>query len=325
MTTLSNKSLSALIKEKAHELGFDLCGIAPSKPLSQHGPIIKNWCSAGMNGEMDYLGKDIEKRTDPGLLFPEVKSIIVTGLNYYTVKKQGGNGIPVISRYAYGVRYHDVIKDKLNLILDFIKRINPEAKGKSFVDSAPLLEKAWAREAGLGWPGRHSILVNEKIGSFFFLGVILLNVDLDYDEPCCEEKCGNCRLCIDSCPTRAINENRTIDVRKCIAYLTIESKNIIPGEFASKMEGRVFGCDKCQDVCPWNRNAKSHNNPEFTISDELERMTSEEWYNLTPDQFNRLFKKSSIKRAKYDRLIRNVRFAFNKPGTDAFVDKRLKI
>jgi epoxyqueuosine reductase len=320
MTTLSDKSLSVLIKKKAQSLGFDLCGIAPSKALKEHGPVIKNWCSGGMNGEMTYLGKNIEERINPGLLFPGAKSVIVTGLNYYTVKRQGGNGIPVISRYAYGVSYHDVIKDKLNIILDYIKSIDPEADGKSFVDSAPLLEKAWAKEAGLGWPGRHSIVINKKIGSFFFLGVIVVNVDMDYDEPYNDDYCGSCRLCVDDCPTGAINENRTIDVRKCIAYLTIESKNIIPEELASKMEGRIFGCDKCQDVCPWNRNAKSHEIPEFQISDDVECMASEEWYNLTRDQFNRLFNKSSIKRAKYERFIRNIRFVSEKPGTDATVE-----
>jgi epoxyqueuosine reductase len=306
MTTSADKTLSLLIKEKAHDLGFDLCGIAPSKVLKEHEPIIKNWCSSGMNGDMDYLGQNIEKRINPGLLVPGAKSVIVTGLNYYTENKQGGNGIPVISRYAYGVNYHDVIKDKLYKILNYIKNIRPEAEGKYFVDSAPIIEKAWAREAGLGWPGRHSILINNKIGSFFFLGVIILDIDLDYDEPFNEDHCGTCRLCIDLCPTGAINENRTIDVRRCIAYLTIENKGTAPEELTMKMGGRVFGCDKCQDVCPWNSIAKPHKNPEFEISEELALMTSEEWLNLTREQFNRIFKRSAIERRTYERLMRNV-------------------
>jgi len=306
MITSADKTISLLIKEKAYELGFDLCGIAPSKVLKEHESVIKNWCCSGMNGDMTYLGQNIEKRINPGLLVPGAKSVIVTGLNYFTGKKQGGDGIPVISRYAYGINYHDVIKDKLNTILDYIKSIRPEAEGKAFVDSAPIIEKAWAREAGLGWPGRHSILINNKIGSFFFLGVIILNIDLDYDEPFNEDHCGTCRLCIDSCPTGAINENRTIDVRKCIAYLTIENKDPVPEELALKMEGRVFGCDKCQDVCPWNNNAKPHKNPEFEISEELALMNAKEWLNLTRKQFNRLFKRSAIERRTYERLMKNV-------------------
>ena len=306
MTSSADKTLSLLIKEKAKDLGFDLCGIAHSKTLKEHEPVIKNWCSSGMNGDMNYLGQDIEKRINPGLLMPGAKSVIVTGMNYFTGKKQGGDGIPMISRYAYGINYHDVIKGKLNKILDYIKSISPESEGKSFVDSAPVIEKAWAREAGLGWPGRHSILINNKIGSFFFIGIIVLNIDLVYDEPFREDHCGTCRICIDMCPTMAINENRTIDVRRCIAYLTIENKNPVPDELAMKMEGRVFGCDKCQDVCPWNRNSKPNNNPEFQLSEEVEKMTSEEWLNLTREQFNRLFKRSAIERRTYKRFIQNV-------------------
>jgi epoxyqueuosine reductase len=299
-------NLSMLIKEKARTTGFDLCGIAPSKILREHEHIIKNWCSSGMNGEMAYLGQNIEKRINPGLILPGTKSVIVTGLNYYSERKQGGNGIPVISRYAYGINYHDVIKDKLNKILVYIKSIRPDAEGRKFVDSAPVLEKAWAKEAGLGWPGRHSIIINKKIGSFFFLGIILLNIDLDYDHPFNEDHCGTCRLCIDSCPTSAINENRTIDANKCIAYLTIEKKEPISEDSAKKMGGRAFGCDRCQEVCPWNANAEPNKNPEFELSGELERMTSEDWLKLSRDRFNELFKKSAIRRRTYERFMRNV-------------------
>jgi epoxyqueuosine reductase len=319
MITSSKKNLTVLIKDKAHELGFDLCGIAKARILSEQKPVLKNWCDSGMNGEMTYLGNNIEKRINPTILFPGAKSVIVTGLNYYTNRKQGGDGVPVISRYAYGESYHDVIKVKLNEILKYIKTINPETEGKSFVDSAPILEKAWAKEAGLGWPGRHSILINKKMGSFFFLGIIIINIELEYDEHAHEDYCGNCRVCIDSCPTGAINKNRTIDVRKCIAYLTIESKNPVPEELASKMEGRVYGCDKCQDVCPWNKNAKQHNNPEFIISDKLRAMTSEEWFNLSKEQFNIIFSKSPVKRATYKRLTRNIQFVFNRAEPDNII------
>ncbi|MEI6047590.1 MAG: tRNA epoxyqueuosine(34) reductase QueG [Bacteroidota bacterium] len=306
MATSEDKTLSMLIKRKALGLGFDLCGIARSKILADHKPVIENWCSSGMNGDIGYIYMNVDKRINPDLLFPGAKSVIVTGLNYYADKKQGGDGVPVISRYAYGVNYHDIIKEKLDNLLEYINTYRPDAEGKSFVDSAPILEKAWAREAGLGWPGRHSVLINNKIGSFFFLGVILLNIDLDYDEPFKEDLCGSCRVCVDSCPTKAINENRTLDVRRCIAYLTIESKSPVPDELAPKMEGRVFGCDKCQEVCPWNKNAKPNNNLEFELPEEITMMTKEDWLNLSKDQFKRLFKGTAIERRKYEPFRQNV-------------------
>jgi len=306
MITSSDKSFSSLIKEKAFQQGFDLCGIAPSRPLKEHEPIIRRWCSLAMNGEMDYLERKIEKRLDPGLVIPAAKSVIVTGLNYYTDKTQGGNGIPIISRYSYGVDYHYVIKEKLNKILDYIQKIIPETNGKSFVDTAPVIEKAWAREAGLGWHGRHSILINKEIGSFFFIGVIILDIDLDYDQPFTEDQCGSCRLCIDSCPTGAINENNTIDVRRCLSYLTVESIAPVPENLVPNMEGRVFGCDKCQEVCPWNQTAKPHGTYKFNLTEELGMMSVKEWQSITKEQFDRLFKKSAIARRTYERFMRNI-------------------
>lgn len=306
MDTSADRNPSVLIKQKAFDLGFDLFGIAPSKILGEHKEKIEQWCSSGMNGEMNYLGQNIEKRINPGILLPGAKSIIVTGINYFTDKKQRSKDVPVISRYAYGSNYQDVIKARLNKLLDYIKIIWPDADGKSFVDSAPVIEKAWGIEAGLGWPGRHSILINKNIGSFFFIGIIVLSIDLDYNEPFNEDLCGTCRICIDSCPTGAINENRTIDARKCIAYLTIESKTPLPDDLAQKFEGRIFGCDKCQDVCPWNSKAKPHSNPEFELSSEIELMNSEEWHNLSKDEFYRLFKNSAVRRGKYERFKQNI-------------------
>ena len=209
-----DKNLSVLIKEKAQDIGFDLCGIAASRSLSEREDILKNWCMSGMNAGMNYLARDIEKRINPEFLVPGAKSLIVTGINYYTENKQTEPGVPVLSRYAYGEGYQDVIKRKLNELLAFIKSIEPEAEGRPFSDSAPLLEKAWAAEAGIGWQGRHSIVINKKIGSFFFIGILILNIELEYDKPVTEDYCGNCRLCIEQCPTGAINENRTIDARK---------------------------------------------------------------------------------------------------------------
>jgi len=305
MTTLVDKSSSTLIKEYAAEIGFDLCGIARVRSLDEHREILTKWAYTGMNGDMTYLGQKIEKRLDPRILFPGAKSIIVTGLNYYTEKKQGGNGIPVISRYAYGANYHDVIREKLNKIRDFIKSIHPDSVGRSYVDSAPLLEKAWGREAGLGWPGKHSILINRKIGSFFFLGVIVINIDFEYDQPAEEDSCGTCTLCIDSCPTGAINNNRTINTRKCLAYLTIESKT----HLAVKSEGRVFGCDKCQEVCPWNKSSKPHKTPEFELPAEVGLMTAENWKNLSRKDYKRLFEGSVIGRRTYCRFMDNIESA----------------
>ena len=309
MTTLVDKSSSTLIKEYAAEIGFDLCGIARVRSLDEHREILTKWAYTGMNGDMTYLGQNIEKRLDPRILFPGAKSIIVTGLNYYTEKKQGGNGIPAISRHAYGANYHDVIREKLNKIRDFIKNIHPEAVGRSFVDSAPLLEKAWGREAGLGWPGKHSILINRKIGSFFFLGVIVINIDFEYDQPEEEDNCGTCMLCIDSCPTGAINNNRTIDTRRCLAYLTIESKAPIPVDLVGKSGGRVFGCDKCQEVCPWNKSSKPHKTPEFELPAEVGLMTAENWKNLSRKDYKRLFEGSVIGRRTYCRFMDNIEAA----------------
>jgi epoxyqueuosine reductase len=309
MDTSSVKTHSVQIKEYASEVGFDLCGIARSRALDEHKPVLKNWVACGFNGDMEYLGTHITKRTDPSILFPGAKSVIITGLNYFPDKTQGGNGIPVLSKYAYGMNYHTVIKGKLNKILAFIKTLYPEATGKTFVDSAPLLEKAWGKEAGLGWPGKNSVLINKEIGSFFFLGALITDIELIYDKPAEEDYCGSCTSCIDSCPTRAINDNRTLDVRKCIAYQTLEAKSQIPEDIVGKLEGRIFGCDRCQDVCPWNKNSKPNRTVEFTLPAEVERMSAEDWKNLNRKDYKRLFKDSAIGRRSYCRFMDNIEAA----------------
>ena len=306
MTTSADINLSSLIKDKAHELGFDLCSIAQSRPLKERETVLKSWCSEGMNADMAYLFKDVEKRINPDFLVPGAKSLIVTGLGYYSDKRQKEPGVPILSRYAYGESYHTVIKRKLDKLMSFIKSVKPETSGRSFVDSAPLLEKAWAAEAGLGWQGRHSIIINRKIGSFFFIGTLVLDIELEYDEPVKEEYCGNCRLCIDLCPTGAINENHTIDARKCIANLTIENRGPVPEEILPKIERRVYGCDRCQEVCPWNKDAKPNNTPEFDLPEEIEMMTKEDWLNLSRDNFKRLFKGTPLERRKYEPFMRNI-------------------
>jgi epoxyqueuosine reductase len=306
MSAQEAKSLSVLIKEKAAELGFDLCGIAPSRPLIERGQILSDWCSAGMNGEMNYLARDIEKRINPESLVPDAKSIVVTGLGYYTDNMQSEPGVPVISRYAYGHEYQDVIKKRLFKLLTYIKSIDPDAEGRPYSDTGPLLEKAWACEAGLGWQGKHSIVINREIGSFFFIGALILNITLDYDEPYTGEYCGKCRLCFEMCPTGAINEDRTIDARKCIANITIENREPVPPDMIPKIGRRVYGCDRCQEVCPWNKVAKPHHVPEFELSDEIRGMNAEEWLNLSAERFKRMFKHSPIARKKYDRFMKNV-------------------
>jgi epoxyqueuosine reductase len=307
MTTSSDKTLSILVKQEAFRLGFDLCGIAPSRPLYERENVLREWCARGMNGEMSYLGRNIEKRINPDLLVPGAKSVIVTGLNYYTDNKQKEQDVPVISRYAFGIDYHDVIKRKLEAMLEFLRKLAPGSEGCSFVDSEQLLEKAWAVEAGLGWQGRHSIVINNKIGSFIFIGIIILNTELDYDKPYKKNMCGNCRLCIDLCPTGAINEDGTIDARKCIANLTIENRGPIPEKLIPKIGKRVYGCDRCQEVCPWNKKAKQNKTPEFELPEELILMKKEEWLNLSMEQFERLFKNSPVRRRKYEPFMRNVK------------------
>lgn len=306
METPDRKTLSVLIRGKAHELGFDLAGIAPSAVLTDHREVLRQWCEDGMNAEMNFLSREIDKRVDPDILFPGTKSVIVAGLNYYSESKPGDNGIPVISRYAYGKDYHEVIKTKLDNLIQYMAEIIPGVSARSFVDSAPILEKAWAVRAGLGWQGRHSIVINRNIGSFFFLGIILTDALLSYDDPSVENLCGNCRLCMEACPVGAINDNNTIDSRRCIAYLTIESKTPVDDSVTGKFGGRVFGCDICQEACPWNRKACQNNVKEFTLSPELQNMTLEEWLNLSPEKFRRLFRYSAVKRKKYDVFIKNV-------------------
>lgn len=308
MNPTTDNSLSRKIKDFAYSSGFDLAGIAPSRPLPEHNKKINEWLSAGMNADMGYLSRETGKRCNPAMLVEGAKSVIVTGINYYPAEQQGGDGIPVISKYAYGKDYHAVIGEKLKKLLDFIKEIVPATHGEVYVDSAPILEKAWAREAGLGWIGKNSILINREKGSFIFLGEVVVDIDLQYDKPFSDDLCGSCTSCLEACPSKAINTDKTIDARKCISWLTVENKNPIPEKFRKIMDNRIFGCDICQNVCPWNKIAKPHNNPDFKLSERVKKMSGKEWLSLSPDDFNLLFKKSSIKRATHSRLVNNIRF-----------------
>jgi epoxyqueuosine reductase len=299
-------TFSDAIKSKARILGFDLCGIAESRMLSENGPLLKAWCEAGMNDMMAYLERNQEKRLDPGLLFSGAKSLVVTGISYNTEKKQMDTNAPVISRYTYGKDYHDVIMDKLLKLLNYVKSEKPESDGMAIVDSAPLLEKAWAKTAGLGWQGKHSVIINKEIGSFFFIGTLILNIPLNYDKPFTSDFCGDCRLCIDECPTGAINNNRTIDARKCIANLTIENRGPIPDDLIPRFGKRIYGCDRCQEVCPWNRKAPVYRHPEFEINAEIAKMSLADWKSLSKDKYERNFKHSAMGRVKYENLMRNI-------------------
>jgi epoxyqueuosine reductase len=309
MTYNSDNNLSVRIKKKAFELGFNICGIAELRVLTEYEPWLKTWLEAGMNDIMGYLARDIEKRLDPESLFPGAKSLVVTGLSYNSEKQQKDPKAPVLSRYTYGADYHEVIYTKLESLLSWIISVSPEAEGRSFVDSAALLEKPWAKEAGLGWQGRHSILISREIGSFFFIGILILNLDLDYDTPFQGEYCGECRLCLDACPTGAITDNRTIDARKCIANLTIERRGPIPEELIPYLGRRIYGCDRCQEVCPWNNKKEFNKTPEFTLNDEVAGMSPEDWKNLSREQFSRLFEKTSMARVKYEKLMGNIEAA----------------
>jgi epoxyqueuosine reductase len=309
MTNPIENELSAGIKNKAFELGFNICGIAKSRNLEEYGPRLKRWVNAGMNDIMGYLARDIDRRLNPESLLPGAKSLVVTGLSYYSEKLQKDPRAPVLSRYNYGDDYHEVIKSKLEKLLSWIKSVKPEAEGRPFVDSESLLEKPWAREAGLGWQGRHSILISKEIGSFFFIGILILNINLNYDPPFTGENCGKCRLCMDECPTGAINENKTINARKCIANVTIERRGPVPEELIPYLGRRIYGCDRCQEVCPWNKKAKHNKTPEFAINDEVAGMSLEDWKNLSRQQFSRLFGKTSLGRVKYEKLMSNIEAA----------------
>jgi epoxyqueuosine reductase len=311
MASSENIDLSRKIKDYALSIGFDLIGIASSKELEYHKKVLNRWLSSGMNAKLGFLSNKIDERTNPALLVDRAKSVIVAGINYFPPEQQGDEGIPVISKYAYGKDYHIVVSDKLDELFKFIISCEPAASGKICVDTAAILEKAWAYEAGLGSIGKNSLLINNIIGSFIFLGEIILNIDLQYDKPFSDDLCQNCTLCLEACPTKAINGDRTIDVRKCISWLTVENKDPIPEEFVNKLNNRIFGCDTCQDVCPWNKKIKPHNNADFALPGKLKQLTLKDWKNLTRDEFYTLFERSSIRRRTYERFMKNVTFVTN--------------
>jgi epoxyqueuosine reductase len=296
-----------LIKTESKRLGFDYCGISKADFLEGEAPHLERWLNKGMQGQMGYMENHFDKRLDPRLLVPGAKSVISLLLNYYSTEKQTDEHAPKISKYAYGSDYHTVIKEKLNELLYFIRENIGEVDGRVFVDSAPVLDKAWAKKSGLGWIGKNSNLITKNSGSFFFIAELIVDLELEPDGPI-KDYCGSCTRCMDACPTDAIIAPYVVDGSKCISYFTIELKEQIPAEVSGKLDNWAFGCDVCQDVCPWNRFAKNHSQQQFKPAEQLLEMTKDDWYELTEETFKKVFKGSAVKRTKYSGLKRNLEF-----------------
>ena len=297
---------TSLIKAEAKRLGFLSCGISKAQFLEAEAPRLEKWLKNNMHGEMQYMENHFDKRLDPTKLVEDSKSVISLLLNYYPSQEQTANSYK-LSKYAFGTDYHFVIKDKLKSLLNFIQDEIGDVSGRAFVDSAPVLDKAWAAKSGLGWIGKHSNLLTQQVGSFYFIAELMIDLDLEYDLPTTDH-CGTCTACIDACPTQAITEPYVVDGSKCISYFTIELKENIPTEFKGQFDDWMFGCDVCQDVCPWNRFSKSHNEPLFNPNPELLSMTKKDWEEITEEVFKKIFKDSAVKRTKFSGLKRNIQF-----------------
>jgi epoxyqueuosine reductase len=307
---ISTAQHTFLIKQKAAALGFSFCGISKATFLEQEAPRLEKWLKEGKNGQMQYMENYFDKRLDPRLLVDGAKSVISFLYNYHSEIKQEDTEAPKISKYAYGEDYHFVVKDKLQELLLYIRETIGEVNGRAFVDSAPVLERAWAVQSGLGWVGKNSNIINKGSGSFFFLSELILDLELEYDKPATDH-CGTCTACIDACPTDAIVQPHTVDGSKCISYFTIELKDAIPTNMKGTFDNWMFGCDVCQDVCPWNRFSKPHAEPRFVSNESLLSMKKQDWLDITEDVFSQVFKNSPVKRTKYNGLKRNIDFLFN--------------
>jgi epoxyqueuosine reductase len=305
---INNKEkYTQLIKAESKRLGFLSCGISKAGFLEEEAPRLETWLNQNMNGQMSYMENHFDKRLNPTLLVDGAKSVISLLLNYYPAELQNQESYK-ISKYAYGQDYHHVIKEKLNELLNFIQTEIGEVSGRAFVDSAPVLDKAWAAKSGLGWMGKNSNLITQKIGSFYFIAELIVDLDLAYDTPTTDH-CGSCTACIDSCPTEAIVAPYVVDGSKCISYFTIELKDNLPQEMKGKFDDWIFGCDVCQDVCPWNRFSKPHNEPLLRATPEILSYSKSDWEEITNDTFQKVFKNSALKRTKYEGLLRNINFS----------------
>ncbi|MDI9859909.1 tRNA epoxyqueuosine(34) reductase QueG [Flectobacillus roseus] len=297
-----------LIKEQAKLLGFDFCGVSKATFLEEEAPRLEKWLNNNYHGAMTYMENHFDKRLDPRLLVDDAKSVVSLLYNYYPEEKLSENEEDYkISKYAYGMDYHFVIKDKLKQLLDFIQENIGEVGGRAFVDSAPVMDKAWAKKSGLGWVGKNANLINKGHGSFFFIAELIIDLELEPDGPV-KDFCGTCKRCVEACPTEAIVEPYVVNGSKCISYFTIELKDAIPIEMKGKFDNWMFGCDVCQDVCPWNRFSKPHKEPLFNLHPDLKDFTNKDWEEITTEVFNQVFKKSPVKRTKLEGLKRNIDF-----------------
>lgn len=295
------------IKKAAYELGFQYVGISKAEFLEEEAAHLEEWLQRGYHGKMTYMENHFDKRLDPTKLVEGAKSVVTLLYNYETPKNQTDKTAPKISKYAYGKDYHFVIKDKLKTLLQWIQDEIGEVSGRCFVDSAPVLERAWAAKSGIGWIGKHSLLITRPAGSYFFLAELIIDLELEADGPI-KDYCGTCTRCMEACPTDAIVGDKIVDGSKCISYFTIELKEEIPTSMAGKFDNWMFGCDICQAVCPWNRFAKPHREPAFEPHPDLLQMNKREWEELTKEVFNEIFRKSAVKRTKFEGLKRNIRF-----------------
>lgn len=305
---LNNKAKYAdLIKTEAKRLGFLSCGISKAEFLETEAPRLEHWLNNNRHGSMQYMENHFDKRLDPTKLVEDSKSVISLLLNYFPPQTQKDTEAPKLSKYAYGNDYHHVIKSKLKALTHFIQNEIGEVNGRAFVDSAPVLDKAWAAKSGLGWIGKHSNLLTQQVGSFYFIAELIIDLDLEYDT-ITTDHCGTCTACIDACPTQAIVQPYVVDGSRCISYFTIELKDQLPNEMKGKFDNWMFGCDVCQDVCPWNKFSKPHSQPLFNPHPELLDMTKKDWEEITEDVFKKVFQKSAVKRTKFSGLQRNIKF-----------------
>lgn len=309
---MNRTAATQFIKSEALRLGFDFCGISKAAFLEEEAERLENWLHKNMHGSMSYMERNFDKRLDPTLLVPGAKSVVSLLYNYFPIEEQPRDSEIKISRYAYGKDYHLVIKEKLKEFFESIHKHIGEVGGRVFVDSAPVLDRAWAKKGGLGWIGKNANLIHPKNGSWFFIAELIIDLDLDYDNAI-KDYCGTCTRCLDACPTDAIVKPYVVDGSKCISYFTIELKDNIPSEFTSKYGNWIFGCDICQEVCPWNRFAKPHNHTELDDENNLTKWTERQWEELTEDIFKDLFKESPLSRAGFEGIKRNIKFvALNK-------------
>lgn len=308
MTNLKDK-YAGIIKSQAKKLGFDFCGIAKAEFLEEEAPKLEQWLNQHYHGEMAYMANHFDKRLDPTKLVEGAKTVVSLIYNYYPSERLSESPEDYkLAKYAYGEDYHFVIKDKLKKLLAILQEEIGDFGGRAFVDSAPVMERQWAQKSGLGWLGKNSLLLNRQMGSFFFLAELIIDLEVSPDPPMLKDYCGTCTKCIDACPTEAIVKPGVVNGSQCISYFTIELKEQIPQEVKGKFDNWIFGCDICQDVCPWNRFSKPHNEPLFEPHPDLKDMAKKDWEEITAETFNRVFKKSALKRTKLTGLLRNLNF-----------------